>query len=376
MSDLHHIDRTVIGNRIDRVREDIHLRELDGLLVLVGENRFYLSGYTGEDSQFDETAGALLITGRDLVLATDSRFDVQAASEAPEYEIVQYRKGLPEALPDLVRRLGIARLGIESVRLSVQQYEKIQSAMDDEEIAVSLVPVEDLVERQREIKSEAEIERTRRALDLAEQAFESIQKHLAPGMTEKQGAWELEKAMREMGADALSFPIICAAGTAAALPHAIPGDRVMENGQPLLFDWGAVLNHYCSDISRTIVLGTPDDTFRRVYDTVREAQRRAIDAIRGGVSSKAVDAVARDYIDGAGFEGKFGHGLGHGTGLAVHEAPRLSPLKETTLQPGMIVTVEPGIYLPEWGGVRLENQVVVREDGAEVLNRLGFLEDL
>ena len=376
MNEYQHIDRTVIGNRIERIREDIHLQELDGLLVLVGENRFYLSGYTGEDSQFDETAGALLITESDLVLTTDSRFDVQAANEAPEYDIVQYRKGLSEALPDLVRRLGIARLGIESVRLTVQQYEKMKSALDDEEIEVSLIPVEDLVERHRVIKSEAEIEATRRALALAERAFDSIQGRLAPGMTEKQGAWELEKTMREMGADALSFPIICAAGTAAALPHAIPGDRVFESGQPLLFDWGAVLDHYCSDISRTIVLGKPDDTFRRVYATVREAQKRAIDAIGAGVSSKTVDAVAREYIDGAGYEGKFGHGLGHGTGLAVHEAPRLSPLKETTLQPGMIVTVEPGIYLPEWGGVRLENQVVVREDGAEVLNRLGFMENL
>ena len=179
----------------------------------------------------------------------------------------------------------------------------------------------------------------------------------------------MEKGMREAGADALSFPTIVAAGTNSALPHAIPGDRVINNGEPILFDWGARLNGYCSDISRTVVLGKPDSTFEKVFQTVLDAQRLATDAIKPGISSKAVDKVARDHIETKGFGGKFGHGLGHGTGLAIHESPRLSPLKDIVLEPGMVSTVEPGVYLPDWGGVRLENMIVVRNNGAEVLNR-------
>ncbi len=177
--------------------------------------------------------------------------------------------------------------------------------------------------------------------------------------------------MRAAGADGLSFPTIVASGPNSALPHAIPGSRRLQRGEPVLFDWGARLGGYCSDISRTVVFGPPDDTFRRVYETVAEAQRLAIEAIRAGSSSREVDAVARGHIDKMGFAGKFGHGLGHGAGLAIHEAPRLSPLKDTPLKEGMVTTVEPGVYLEGWGGVRLENMVAVRADRAEVLNGLG-----
>jgi Xaa-Pro aminopeptidase len=238
----------------------------------------------------------------------------------------------------------------------------------------TLVPVEDIVENLRVIKTEEEIEATRKSLAVAEDAFEATLSKLKPGMTEKEGAWLLEMAVRENGGSGLSFPTICATGLNSALPHAIPGDDLFKEGEPLLFDWGVFAGHYCSDTTRTVVLGEPDDQFKNVYRTVREAQLRAIAKIRSGVSSREVDATARQFIDGTEFKGKFAHGLGHGTGLAVHEAPRLSPLKDETLRAGMIVTVEPGIYLPDWGGIRLENQVVVREDGVEVLNRLEFYE--
>ncbi|MFH1983087.1 MAG: aminopeptidase P family protein [Pseudomonadota bacterium] len=365
-----------IDTRIETIRQRLSANHLDALLVLVAENRYYLSGYTAEDSQFDETAGALIITADALMLATDSRFDVQAAAEAPLYEVVCYKRGLAEELPPLLKRLGVRRMGFESVRMTVFQHNKIKEALETVGPPISLVPVTDWVETQRAVKSEDEIEATRQALAIAEDAFEAALENITPGMTEKAAAWTLEKTMREAGADALSFPIICAVGPNSALPHAIPGGQVITAGAPLLFDWGARYGHYCSDISRTIVIGSPDDMFRKVYRAVREAQLRAIDAIRTGVSSKAVDTIARETIAAAGFAGKFGHGLGHGTGIAVHEAPRLSPLKDTALEAGMIVTVEPGIYLPEWGGVRLENQVVVRDEGAEVLNRLGFIDNI
>jgi Xaa-Pro aminopeptidase len=360
----------LIAERISRLRELLPGTQTDTLLVLTDENRRYLSGFTGQDTQFDESAGALLITGTDLMLATDTRYELQARNEARLYKIVCYKKGLAEELPVLLKTLGTKTLGFESVRLSVHQYRKISDTLVQAGLEVILKPIEDLVEQLRIKKAETEIETLRSALSLAETAFSECAARIKPGMTEKELAWIMEKGMREAGAEGLSFPTIVASGPNSALPHAIPGDRRIKTGEPILFDWGARLDGYCSDISRTVVIGEPDDTFKKVFRTVLDAQRRAIDAIKAGASSRAVDGVARDHIEKQGFVGKFGHGLGHGTGLAIHEAPRLSPLKDTVLETGMVTTVEPGIYLDDWGGVRLENMVVVREDGAEVLNRL------
>lgn len=361
---------TTINNRLEKLRKSLSDQNLDALLVLVGENRRYLSGFTGEDSQFDESAGALLISDARLILATDSRYELQAEAEAPLYEIICYKEGLAKSLPEILQALNIKRLGFEPVRMSCFQHNKIVENITNGNLSVALVETENMVEDLRIRKEEAEIEATRKALFIAEAAFRKVAGTLAPGMTEKAAAWAMEKEMREAGADALSFPVIVASGPNSALPHAIPGDRKISEGEPVLFDWGARLNGYCSDTSRTVVIGKPDETFDRVYNTVLDAQRMAIDAIKPGASSKAVDGIARSHIDSMGFEGKFGHGLGHGTGLAIHEAPRLSPLKDTRLDAGMIVTVEPGIYLPGWGGIRIENQVVVKDNGAEILNSL------
>lgn len=360
----------LIPERIAHLRKLMHGTQNDTLLVLTDENRRYLSGFTGQDTQFDESAGALLITGTDLMLATDTRYERQARNEARLYKIVCYKKSLAEELPGFLTALGTKSLGFESVRLSVRQYQKISDAVVEAGLEVALKPVEDLVEQLRIKKAETEIATLRKALSLAETAFSECVEKIRPGMTEKELAWIMEKGMREAGAEGLSFPTIVASGPNSALPHAIPSDRRIRAGEPILFDWGARLDGYCSDISRTVVIGAPDDTFEKVFRTVFEAQRRAIDAIKAGVSSRTVDSIARDHIESQGFGGKFGHGLGHGTGLAIHEAPRLSPLKDTLLEAGMVTTVEPGIYLGDWGGVRLENMVVVREDGAEVLNRL------
>jgi Xaa-Pro aminopeptidase len=366
----------MIESRIQCIREILAEKGIDALMVSIDENRRYLSGFTGEDHQFDESAGALFITPEHLILATDSRFELQAAKESPLYEVVIYRKGLAKELHSLVSRLNIRRLGIESVRVSVKQYETYKLELADAGNTVDLVSVDEIVERFRQIKSSEEIDQTRKALELAEAVYVEVVKSLQPGMTEKQIAWEMERRMREAGADGLSFPVIVAAGPNSALPHAIPTDRPVALREPILFDWGARLGGYCSDTSRTVILGEPDDRFLQVFNTVLEAQRLAINSLRAGANSKAVDAVARDYIASKGFGDKFGHGLGHGTGLAVHEGPRLSPLKETVLAAGMVVTVEPGIYIPEWGGVRIENQVVVGRDGPHVLNHLNTTYDI
>jgi Xaa-Pro aminopeptidase len=359
---------SIIQHRIQKIRQALVEKEIDALMVSVQENRYYLSGYAGEDTQFDESAGVLFISAGHLVLATDSRYDLQARAEAQGFDIVCYKKGLENELPQIASDLGIRRLGFESVRLSHKNYAAYADALGKLDPPVALVPTENLVETLRQIKSEDEIRRTTDALRLAEQAFFQVIDTLRPGLTEKQVAWAMEKAMREAGAQGLSFPVIVAAGPNSALPHAVPTDRQLAEGEPILFDWGARFNEYCSDTTRTVVMGAADARFNKVFDTVVAARDMAIAAIKAGASGTAVDKVARDHIDKNGFAGKFGHSLGHGTGLAVHEAPRLSPIRDDRLEAGMIVTVEPGIYLPDWGGIRMENQVVVQDDGAIILN--------
>ncbi|MDA8138384.1 MAG: Xaa-Pro peptidase family protein [Desulfobacteraceae bacterium] len=360
----------IFRDRLSEVRNRMSQNAIDALLVMTEENRRYLSGFTGEDHHFDESAGVLIITADSQVLATDSRFELQAQQEAPLFETIIYRNGLSKELAALAAKLSIRKMGFESVRVSVQQHRNFLKELDANSQKVELIPFEEFVESLRVIKSEDEIQKTAKALHIAEEVYRHVVKTLKPGMSEKQIAWAMEMGMRQAGADALSFPVIVAAGPNSALPHAIPSDREIQAGEPILFDWGAKLNGYCSDTSRTVVIGSPDDTFKQVYRTTLDAQQKAIAAIKSGISSKDVDAKARDHIHQNGYEGKFGHGLGHGTGLAVHEAPRLSPLRETVLQEGMLVTVEPGIYLPGWGGVRIENQVVVEADGPRVLNHL------
>lgn len=362
--------KDAIENRLTRLRKTLADKNIDTFLVIVEENRRYLSGFKGEDTQFDESAGALFITDTKLILATDSRFILQAENEAPFYEIYCYKEGLAKALPDILNLLNTKRLGFESVRMSVMEYEKYTKQLKSFNLNIELVPTDNIVENLRVIKDQVEIETIQQALLLAESVFKNFTETIKPGMTEREAAWSMEKSLREQGADALSFPTIVASGPNSALPHAMPGYRKFEKCEPILFDWGARLNGYCSDISRTLVIGKPDDRFKTVYQTVLDAQQMAIDAIRPGMSSKAVDEIARSHIEAKGFKDNFSHGLGHGVGLAVHEPPRISPLKDETLMPGMVFTVEPGIYIPGWGGVRLENMVLVKQDGVKVLNRL------
>ncbi|MEW6672495.1 MAG: aminopeptidase P family protein [Thermodesulfobacteriota bacterium] len=354
--------------RLKQVRQILRAKELDALLVLIAENRLYLSGFAGEDTQFDESAGALIITAEKLILATDSRFELQARREAPDFETIIYREGLVKELPVVLKGLQTRRLGFESIRVSHAQHRKMATALKEAALAAELVDTEDIVENLRIAKTQPEIAAIRKALHLAEAVFDRVAADLKPGMTEKEAAWSLERALREAGADKLSFPVIVAAGPNSALPHAIPGDRPLKPGEPILFDWGIRLQGYCSDISRTLIMGKPDRTFQEVFQAVREAQEMAIAAIKPGADARAVDAIARSHIEKMGFKDRFGHGLGHGVGLAIHEQPRLSPLSDKKLEAGMVCTVEPGIYLPDWGGVRLENMVAVTADGAEILN--------
>jgi len=357
-----------ISQRLKQIRKIIAENEIDTFMVLVGENRHYLSGFSAEDTQFDESAGALFITPTKLLLATDSRYLLEAKKDAPLFETYCYKEGLIRALPEILALTETRCLGFESVRLTYLQHRSLVEMIDNSPLNINLLGTENLVEKLRKVKSEAEIGAVKAALKIAEAAFVDLCQQIRPGMSEKEAAWELEKRMRERGADGLSFPVIVASGPNSALPHAVPGERRFKVGEPILFDWGTRLNGYCSDISRTICIGQPDEIFVNVYRTVHEAQNMSLAAIKADADAQAIDAIARTHIDEKGYKERFGHGLGHGVGLAIHEAPRLGPTSKDTLLSGMIVTVEPGIYLPDWGGVRLENMVAVRQDGSEVLN--------
>jgi Xaa-Pro aminopeptidase len=360
----------LIQNRITGVKNILLQNNIDTFMVLSEENRRYLSGFRGHDTQFDESAGALFISEAGLILATDSRYEEQALNEAPLYEIICCKEGLAKQIPSIINKLGTKRLGFESVRISYFEYMKMLDEIKSSGINVDITETENIVETFRSVKDENEIKSIKDALSIAESVYIRILDLIRPGITEKEAAWLIEKGMREAGAESASFPTIVASGPNSALPHAIPSDRAIKEGEPILFDWGARLNGYCSDISRTIFIGKPDDQFIKIYNTVLDAQNKAIDAIRPGISSRSVDETARNHIESMGFGKRFGHGLGHGTGLSVHEQPRLSPHRDSDLESGMVFTVEPGIYIPGWGGVRLENMVVVRDGNAELLNSL------
>lgn len=358
--------------RISQLRNRMLDQDMDAFLVFFQENRLYLSGFTGEDTQFDESAGALIISHDSLILATDSRYELQAKDEAPLYEIICYKKGLASELPLILNQINTKRIGFESRRLSHDQFHKIKKELDAQKAAVALLPSVDMVDELRIIKDENEIHAIRQAVILAESAFGKSIQCLTPGVSELDAAWELEKTIRLAGAQSVSFPVIAAFGKNSALPHAIPGRATLKKNKPILFDWGAKLNGYCSDMTRTFILGKPDTQFQKIFTIVSDAQKKAIDAIRPGGRTKDIDDIARNHIADKGFKNFFGHGLGHGIGLAVHESPSISPVIERNVEikENMVFTVEPGIYLPDWGGIRLENMVLVTADGVEVLNQL------
>lgn len=360
----------IIKKRIGYIKENFSKLNIDTLMVLVDENRRYLSGFRGHDTQFDESAGALFISNSGLILATDSRYEEQAVKEAPLYEVICCKEGLSRQIPEILISLGTKKLGFESVRISHLEYKKMAKQIKSSGLKVKLVETENVVESLREIKNEKEIRSIKKALLIAESVFSGIQGYIRAGITEKEAAWKIEKGIREAGAESTSFPTIVASGPNSALPHAIPSDRKFKEGEPILFDWGAKADGYCSDISRTIVIGKPDELFKKIYNTVLDAQSMAIKAIKPGADSISIDGIARKHIEKMGFKERFGHSLGHGTGLSIHEQPRLSPLKNSILESRMVFTIEPGIYIPGWGGIRLENMVVVRKNKAEVLNKL------
>jgi len=344
--------------RIDRLRERLSAEGVDALLVTHPSNVRYMSGFTaGADA-------SLLISATQALLATDFRYYEQVKRQAPAYRLFQAPNGLAAAFGDLAREAGARRIAFESTHITYALYQDLAKVE-----GVELVPEKGWVEELRAVKSAEELALIRQAVAISDAVIAALPHILRPGMTEKELAWEVEAFMHARGAEDVAFPIIAASGPNGAMPHAVPSERRIVPGEPLTLDLGARVQGYCSDLTRTVCIGQPDDKFREVYGIVLKAQQAAEAGIKAGMLGKDADALARQVIVDAGYGEAFGHGLGHGVGLDVHEFPRAGARSEDRLAPGMVVTVEPGIYLPGWGGVRIEDLVVVTESGIEILSQ-------
>lgn len=354
--------------RIKKLQAKLRKKEIDAILISQPHNRRYLCEYSPMDHDIGESSGVLLVPARrPPLLLTDFRFQIQAEQETSGLEVILYPKGILCLLKRLLPKMGIKSLAFES-HYTLHSMSKKMGSMC-KKLAIDLQPSTGMVERMRLIKDEREIKLLRRSVRLNEKVFQTIYKTIFPGQTEIDIALALETTMRRKGAEAPSFESIVATGARSALPHAVPGPVKIRKNTMLMIDMGLILNGYCSDMTRTFFIGKPSKKYLKIHRLVRKAQLAGINKIRAGVTAAKVDKAARDIITEAGYGKQFGHALGHGVGMAVHENPRLSSRSRGKLQAGMIVTIEPGIYIPEWGGVRLENMAVVRENGCEVLNK-------
>ena len=341
--------------RLSRLREG--LTKTDALLILHVKNIRYLTGFTGGD-------GALMAGPDWLVLLVDGRYVTQAREEAVGTEIFEFRNRV-DGITAVASGHAVEEIGFESPSLCVEEYLRLQEKLPE----VVLRPLSGELQSLRAVKNEGEIDRIREAARIAGEALAAIREMIRPGVREKEIAVELEYRMRLGGAEQAAFETIVAAGANAALPHATPGSRAIAAGDCVTIDYGAVSGGYHSDETCTYIVGHASDRQKEVYRLVREAHDRAIRAIRAGMSCGAIDHVARGFLEEAGLGANFSHGTGHGVGLDIHEAPRLAAGREEILRAGMVVTVEPGVYLPGLWGIRIEDTVLVREEGCEILTQ-------
>ena len=349
-----------LKNRLHKLRQRFAEKKIDAILISQPENRYYLSG-------FDGSSGYLLITPQSTILATDFRYLEQAKTQAPDCEIFPITNDIADWFPKLIAELGLKRLGFEAGHVTFALHQKLTDILKPPQL--KLVPVNGLVESLRAIKEPEEIEFITKAAEITDNAFAYIEEIIHIGMSEQEVAWEIEKFLRENGSETIPFDVIVASGPNSALPHAKPSPRTIRSGEPVIIDMGARCSGYSSDLSRTICLGTQDDTFSKMYNAVLGAQLAALAIIKEGMTGEQADTLARTVIEQAGYGQAFGHGLGHGLGLASHESPRLGPNSAELLTSGMVFTVEPGIYLTGWGGVRIEDVVVMENGKPRVISK-------
>jgi len=352
--------------RLARLRERLREQELDAVVITHPSNRFWLSGFTGEDIPPNESAGHLVISHEDAVLVTSRLNSALAQQEARGFRVFDRERDFARGDAAVLREMGARRVGFEDRAVLYRDVRVLQEELGER---VELVPLGSLVDDLRVVKDEEELTLIARAQAVTDAAFQAVVQDLRPGMSEREVALRLEQALVEAGADSVAFPIAVASGPHGALPHYRPTQRTIAVGEPIVIDMGAVVAGYCADLTRTVWLGQADEQLERIFGIVLAALEAAEAGIRPGMTGREADRLAREVIERAGYGEAFTHSLGHGVGVRVHEAPALSPASEQVLAPGQVVTIEPGIYLPGWGGVRIEDLVVIRDDGVEVLTR-------
>ncbi|ARI77087.1 M24 family metallopeptidase [Halobacillus mangrovi] len=343
-------------SKLESLRKAIMTEELDGLLIMSPKNRRYISGFTG-------SSAALLITNKEAKLVTDFRYTEQAAEQAKEFEIIEHKTPMHKEISNQVEKLGLKRIGFEKNHVTYNTYEQY-----NDELSAELVPTAGLVEKLRLIKTGEEISILKDAIKIADDAFEHILGYIKPGVKEIDISNELEFFMRKQGATSSSFDIIVASGYRSALPHGVASDKEIQSGELVTLDFGALYKGYCSDITRTVAVGEISDELKNIYNTVLEAQLKGMEGLKAGITGVEADALTRDYIKEKGYGEYFGHSTGHGIGLDVHEGPGLSFRSDQRLEEGMVVTVEPGIYVPNVGGCRIEDDALITKEGNERLS--------
>ncbi|PMC39580.1 Xaa-Pro dipeptidase [Bacillus sp. UMB0899] len=342
--------------KLENIRKRFNELSVDGILITSEYNRRYMTGFTG-------TAGVAVISKEKAVFITDFRYTEQAAKEIEGFDIVQHTVPITDEVATQVEKLGIQRLGFEQDHVTYQAFTSYKNVLKHTEF----IPVSGAVEKLRLIKSPSEIKILKEAAEIADAAYKHILNYIKPGLKEIEVANELEFFMRKNGAVSSSFDIIVASGYRSALPHGVASEKEIEKGDFVTLDFGAYYKGYCSDITRTFAVGEPSDELQTIYSVVLEAQLRGMNGIKPGMTGKQADALTRDYIKEKGYGEYFGHSTGHGLGMEVHEGPALSFRSDTILEPGMVVTVEPGIYVAGLGGVRIEDDTVITDNGNESL---------
>lgn len=342
--------------RLNQLRQAMQERELEAILITSGINRRYVTGFTG-------SAGYVLVTAEQAYLLTDFRYMTQAPEQATAFTVVEHKPNVAETVKELLSSWGVGKLGFEQEHVSFSRY-----ATYKEQLApIELVPVSGLIEGIRNFKDADEIALIQKATEIADKTYEHILGYIKPGVTEKELELEMEFFMRRLGASGPSFETIVASGVRSALPHGTASEKPVGRDEFITFDFGALYNGYVSDLTRTVFVGTPSDKHREIYNIVLESQLHTLENLKPGLTGKQADALSRDIISSHGYGDAYGHSAGHGIGLEVHEDIRLSKMSDMVLKPGMVVTVEPGIYIPGFGGVRIEDDVLITETGITVL---------
>ncbi|OEH85641.1 hypothetical protein BHU72_02260 [Desulfuribacillus stibiiarsenatis] len=348
-------------NRLEKLRQLLQKQSLDAYITTKQENRQYISNFTG-------TSGYLLVTANDAVLFTDSRYMEQAKEQINKggvsIRVIEHDSLYWKTIVQWLQQQSIQELGFDSSNTTFDTYTLWKEQWNN----IDLKPTNDLIAILRMVKDASEISGIKQATQLTDEAFQSVLGMIRPGIREIEIALALEFYVKKRGAQQLAFDIIVASGKRSALPHGVATNKMIEPGDFITIDFGIKLNGYCSDMTRTVVAGKASNRQKEIYQTVLTAQQLVLDNIKAGMTGKNVDEIARNYIYQNGYRGYFGHGLGHGLGQEVHEGPRLSPTSDTILIPGMVVTVEPGIYIPNFGGVRIEDDVVIENNGCMILN--------